>query len=308
MKNSELAKHFNRLADLAKAAGDSGFKANAYSKAASNIEQYGEPVWELDDPTVIDGVGKGISEKIHELRTQGFISKMKKYEAKVPYHELLFIHGIGPVKAKYLFENHKITKISELQIAVETGIVKDSRIEVGLKAYNLTGNERLPLLMAENIILPILVALGYEFPKAKIQVCGSLRRRKETIGDGDILVAANKKSQRKILSFFEDQLDEVLASGNTKVSGIKNGMQIDLRVVEPKHFGAALLYFTGSQQFNIELRNIAIRQGMTLNEYRIQKGKKSFFFETEEEVFDYLGLNYVRPEDREDTSKLHEKK
>jgi len=299
MNNQQISDALFELAELSKAAGENRFKSSAYRKAAVAVKEFEGRVEDLEDPTVLSGIGSGIAKKIKQLVKTGAIAKATELKEETGASELLEVPGIGPKTAKKLKEDLGVTTIDQLKKAVEEGKVNE-HIATGLKAYEATDRERKRLDEAIAVANPIVFILSKKFPNAQFEACGSLRRLKETIGDIDVLCACNGERD-DVLREFSNLMETILVSGDTKISGVKNGLQVDLRVVQREQFGAAILYFTGSQEFNVYMRNIAISKGMKLNEYGLYKDETRIAGETEEDIFEALGLSFVPPILRETT-------
>ncbi len=318
MKNSQIATIFRDFAKILEIKGDNLFRIRAYERAAQNIEGLSESIENLSKQgrlTDIPGVGPDLSSKITEFLDTGKIRAYEDLKKKIPQGllGLLNIPSVGPKKAKLLYEKLKIKNVADLQKAIDKhklqGIfgVKEKTIENISKGISIVkkGKERMTLgqaiLAADEFLKPLS-----KLPEVKrISVAGSLRRQKETVRDIDILVISHKP--KKIMDTFTKlpSVKDILAEGETKASvRTKEDTQIDCRVVEEKSFGAALLYFTGSKNFNIKIRQLAIRKGLKINEYGVFKKEKFVAGSTEEEIFKLLGMAYVEPEMREDTGEI----
>jgi len=314
MNNPEVSAIFRDIADILEIQGANVFRIHAYQRAAQNIEGLTEDLENLikeDRLKEIPGIGKDLSERIKEFAASGKIKIYEDLKKSIPEGllELLNIPSVGPRTAKLLYEKLKIKDISDLEKAIKKnkleGIfgIKEKTVENILKGIEILkrGRERLTLANA------MLVADGFmkrleKLPEVqKISFAGSLRRQKETVRDIDILVVSDKP--RKVMEVFRrtDSVRDLLASGETKSSvRTKDDVQVDCRVVEKKSFGAALLYFTGSKNFNIKLRQLAIKKGLKINEYGVFRKEKFAAGESEEGIFKLLGMSYIEPELRED--------
>ncbi len=318
MKNLEIANIFRDIANILEIKGENVFRVRAYQRAAQNIESLSQDIEDFikeDRLEEISGIGKDLSERIKEFAKNGKIKLFQDLKKSIPAGllDLLNIPSVGPKTAKLLYEKLKIKSISDLEKAIAKsklkGIfgIKEKTIENIAKGIAIVkkGKERMTLeeamLAADEFLKPL-----EKIPEVKkISVAGSLRRKKETVRDIDILAISDKP--KKIMDTFLrlPPVKEVLAHGETKSSlRTKDNVQVDCRVVEAKSFGAALIYFTGSKNFNIKLRQLGIRRGLKLNEYGIFKGTKSIAGRSEEEVFKALGMSYVPPELREDTGEI----
>ena len=318
MKNLEIVKIFRDIASLLEIKGDNLFRIRAYGRAAQNIEGLSENIEDLaaqGSLRSIPGIGADLESKIKEYLSTGKIKALESLEESVPEGvlELLDIPGLGPKTAKALFDKLKIKGISDLENAIRknklTGIegIKEKTIENIQKGIELVkkGRQRMTLAEAleisDEFINQLKKISGIDF----ISAAGSLRRQKETVRDIDILVSS--KTPQKIMDEFISlpAANSLIAHGETK-SSVRdaNGVQVDCRVVEKKALGAAMVYFTGSKNFNIKLRKIAIKKGLKVNEYGVFRNDKYLAGETETDVFKKLGLAYIEPELREDTGEI----
>jgi DNA polymerase (family 10) len=328
MKNAVLSELFDQMADVMEIIGEDRFRINSYRKVARVIGEMPtdiEALLETGQLTKIPGIGKSSLAKIEEFVKSGQISAHQELLAKVPSTllELLAIPGVGPKGVKAVYEQLNVTSITELKAAIEDGSVaelpgfgdkKAAAIERGIAFLEKsTGRIRLDrALEAAEMVSGFLRSVpGVK----KIQTAGSLRRRAETIGDVDILVAG-KKGESIIKAFTNAGfVMEVLAAGPTKGSAIiqtqSTPVHVDVRVVPEKSFGAAAQYFTGSQQHNVRLREIAVKKKLKLNEYGLfsvrspkDKADKMVAGATEEEIYKKLGLDYIQPVLREDRGEV----
>ncbi len=318
MKNKELARIFSRMADALELKGEMGFRIVAYRKAARILDDLVEDVEVLNRAgKIVDlpGIGEGIAKKIAEYLETG---KMKKYEEVtrgIPdtLLNMLDIQNLGPktlalankkLGVKTLRDLKKVIANGELAKLPQMGEKKVENIKKGIEFYE-RGHERLSIAVAEQVASEIAAYLKQNAKIQNISSAGSLRRWKETIGDVDILVTG--KQGAKIVRTFTKfpKTERVLAAGETKGSIIvEGGVQVDLRIVAPKSYGAALQYFTGSKAHNVRCRNIAKAKGMKLSEYGLFKGHKTVAGKSEEEVYKALGLAYIPPELREDRGEI----
>lgn len=317
-KNKEVAEVFDRIADILDILEDNRFKIRAYRNAARNLNELGddiEAIAERNELAGIPGIGKDLAGKIKEYIEHDKITYYEELKEKVPEGlvALLDIQGLGPKTLAKLFKELQVKNLEDLQKAIEgerilklegMGQKKVQDIKRGIQILKESA-ERTPLgvvlPMAETLISEISKISGTEGTIA----AGSLRRMKETIGDIDILTMADN-GQKVIRAFTKLPFaKEVLASGDTKGSIIiQNGIQVDLRVVGPESYGAALLYFTGSKAHNVKLRTIALKKGLKINEYGIFRGDEKLAGETEKEIYRILGLDWIPPEIREDKGEI----
>jgi DNA polymerase (family X) len=317
MKNSEIVKILEDIADLLELKGDNIFKTRAYQKAARSIEFLSEDVEKLvadNRLRDIPGVGEAIARKLTELVTTGHLEYYDKLRAEFPegIGTFLDVPGIGPRTAYLLTRELKITTVDELEKAIEDGRVARlprmgektaHNILHQIKAYRKKKSEqRFPLGTA----LPIadsLIAEMKNFPGVKnLTTAGSLRRFRDTIGDIDIMGTADEPGEAIHTFTTLPQVREVLEKGPTKASVILlGGIQVDFRLMDTDSFGSALQYSTGSKQHNIDLRKRAERLGLSLSEYGIKDmvtGKLEKFA-TEQAFYERQGLDYLPPEIRE---------
>ena len=318
MKNKDVADILERMGTLLEIKGEIVFKTRAYYKAAETIANFPEDIETVRKEnrlTEIPGIGKTLAEKISQYLDTGKMNAYEELIREVPEGLLDVVHvpSIGPKKAKLFFDQLKVKSVADLRKAVDTGKLEGlpgikektiDNIRRGIKIVQ-EGRERMHLGTATQVAEEFVAALG-KLPQVKdIVAAGSLRRGRETVRDIDILIDSADPS--KVMDVFVrlPQVKSINAHGETKSSVLtQNNVQVDIRVVEPKNFGAALLYFTGSKDFNIKLRQIAIKKEMKVNEYGIfsVKGEREKMLagKTEADCFKALGLPYVPPEMRED--------
>ncbi|MEO0091941.1 MAG: DNA polymerase/3'-5' exonuclease PolX [candidate division WOR-3 bacterium] len=326
MKNKEIANIFDRIADALEFKGEQVFRVLAYRKAARIIEELSEDIEVLNREgklREIPGIGEGIAKKIDEYLKTG---KMKKYQeamSGIPQEllELLNIQNLGPKTLKLANEKLGVKNLADLKRVIEDGSLsklfrmgekKVENIRKGIILYE-QGQKRIPIDTALQIAEMVVGYLKKAPGIMNISPSGSLRRMKETIGDIDILVTG--KNGQKIINYFTQmpEVTQVLASGSTKGSVIigsgEEAIQVDVRFVEPKSYGSALQYFTGSKEHNIKLRSLAKEKGLKLSEYGIYEirsnGKEKYIAgESEEDVYQAIGLPWMPPEIREDRGEI----
>ena len=333
MISKTIAEIFRDIAKILEIKGDPNiFRARAYERAARNIESLSEDIQDLINEnrlTEIPGVGNDLAQKIIEITKTGKLKFLEELKKSIPEGllELLHIPSVGPKHAKLFYDELGIKSIKELEEFARKGKllelegIKKKTVENILKGIALLkkGRERMDLAQAINTADKIIQSLKNNPYLQKISACGSLRRMKETVRDIDILAVSDNPD--KIMDAFLRLpfVKDVRAKGLTKSSVItKEGAQIDLRVVEERNFGAALIYFTGSKNFNIKLRQLAIKKKLKINEYGVfkvpaaggsasgGKGDQEAYLcgESEEEVFASLGLQFIQPELREDGGEI----
>ncbi len=311
MPNQKLASIFFEMADLLELSGVD-WKPQAYRKAARSLleSKSVNAVHKSGGTKALDeipSVGEGIAKKIAEFIETGQVKELSKIKASLPkgLQQMLSLISLGPKKVMKLYRILKVTNLQELEKAAKAhkiaslhGFGEKSEAEIleSIKLAKLSPG-RLPY--AEALKLANALKRKIEPFCEKVIVAGSIRHKKETIGDIDILAIA--KDSSKAMDAFRKAGAKTLSTGSTKTMIIlKNGFQADLRVVKPESFGAALLYFTGPVSFNIEVRKIAISKGYKLSEYGLfdRKTGKLIASKDEESIFKKLGLKYVKPEDR----------
>jgi DNA polymerase (family 10) len=316
MKNSDVARVFQDIADLLELKGENVFKIRAYQKAARAIDYYPREleamIEEGENLQSIPGVGEAIAKKATELITTGKLGYYEDLKAESPHGitNLLDIPGIGPKTANKLSSELGISSVDELEQAIKDGRVAKI-IRLGEKtADNILHqiqalrrkDQRIPIGEALPIVEEITAALRNITGVKNLTPAGSLRRFQETVGDIDLMGTADEP--KEVIDAFVtlSLIRQVLAQGSTKASVIvSGGLQVDLRMVEHDSFGSLLQYFTGSKQHNIALREKERKQGLKLSEYgitvvatdRLEK------FATEEEFYHRLGMQYIPPEIRE---------
>lgn len=316
MTNEEIAGLLYEMADLSDLQ-DYMWPARAFRAAARTLEGMGENVSDIYKKKgekglqEIPGIGSGISKKIVQFLKTGRIDEHERLKRKVPraFTLMLTIPGMGPKKIKKLHSALKITTIAQLtkackdhKVAGVPGFGDKSEHEI-LESIALMklSKGRVPLQKAQKEAKAIIFALKKLKEVKKIEVAGSLRRKKETIGDIDILVST-KRPQIVIAEFTKlKKVKKVLAKGPTKGAIImKSGIQVDLRVLAPESWGAGLFYFTGGKSYNIQVRKIAIKKGYKLNEYGLfdRKTGKMVAGKTEQELCKKIGIPYIKPEHR----------
>ncbi len=319
MKNKEIAQIFNDIADLYEMQ-DVDFKPRAYRKAAQNIESLGkdiEEAYENDELKDIPGVGESTAEEIKEFLETGKVKRLEKLKKNIPVdlRSLTAVETLGPKKIKDLYQELNIKNLDDLEKAAKKGKIRELEGFGEQTEKNILENISFARKKGKRFLL------GYVQPEAKeivntlkekvdkIELAGSLRRKKETIGDVDILVVSS--SPKKVMDIFTglDKVDKIVAKGDTKSTvRLYGGIQVDLRIVKKESFGSALQYFSGSKDHNVSLRKIAQKKGLKLNEYGLFKNDKRKAGKTEKEVYKALGLDFVPPELRENRGEIEKAK
>ena len=318
MKNKEIAEIFQKVAALLEIKGENPYRVRAYQKAAQTIESLTKDIEELakqDRLERLPGIGKDLAQNIKEVLNTGTLPLYEELKREIPPVLLTFLEipGLGPKKVKVLYEKLGITSIEELEKACKThkiaklpgfGWKTEENIIKGIKLFKEKRGRR-PLGEVLPIAEEIIEILKKESPVEQISVAGSIRRRKETVKDIDILITSKKPIEvmKKVTEIY--LVDEVIVFGETKTSvRLKTGIQMDIRVVEPESWGAALAYFTGSKAHNIRVRELALEKGLKINEYGVFKGEKRIAGRTEEEIYECIGLPFIPPELREDRGEI----
>ena len=317
--NAEIAKMLSQTADLLEIKGENPFKVRAYRNAARLVENsskdFNKLVKEGFDLTKLPGIGNDLSTYIKEIVTTGKFSKLEELKKEVPQGlvDMLAIEGLGPKRIKQIYDAFHITSLDELKKYAENGELDKlpgfgpTLIQKILKGVKQLKKAGIRFLWAdvENVAEDLREYL-LKFPGVEIvEIAGSYRRRKETVGDLDILVVA--EDYPKVSEYFikYHRVKEVHSAGLTRSTVfLDNDLQIDLRAVSKESYGAALHYFTGSKAHNIEIRKIAIEKGMKVNEYGVYKDNKRIAGESEEEVYKAVGLCYIEPELRENRGEI----
>lgn len=329
MNNAQIAAKFELLADLLEFQGANSFRVRAYRNAARTIEGLSQQISDiLDDEsqklTDLDGIGKDLAEKCQVLVEKGELPQLDELQKKIPQSVLamLRIPGLGPKKAAVIYKELKIATLEELKQACLDERVRELKgfgaktEQTILNGIDLaaTAEQRTYWATADKLVQRLREHLKDVKGVEKLEFAGSYRRGKETVGDIDILVTAKSPTAAMDRLGEFSELNEVIARGDTKMSiRLKNNMQVDLRVVPAKSYGAALQYFTGSKEHNVKVRGIAKQHGLKINEYGVFRmeddGTETYVAgKTEEDVYKALDLPWFPPELREnrDVIKLAE--
>ena len=320
MQNPDIARLFDEVADLLEIQDANPFRVRAYRNAARTIRDYPESLADVvhagaKDLTEISGIGEDLAEKITTIVTTGELPLRTQLAAKLPAGllDLLRIPGLGPKRVKLLYKKLKVRSAADLAKALDAGKVQrlkgfgpkmEEKMRAGLGQARVS-KRRLLLNEAETQANAIVAYLEAGGSVHDIAVAGSYRRRRETIGDLDVLVTSSDSAAVMNRFVRYPEVGQVLSQGDTRATvTLRGGLQVDLRAVEPAVYGAALQYFTGSKAHNVELRKIAQEQGYKLNEYGLFKGTRRVAGKTEEEIYAKLGLDWMPPELREARGEL----
>jgi DNA polymerase (family 10) len=316
MQNPEIARLLGEVADLLEIAEANPFRVRAYRNAARTVRDHPEPLAELVragefDLTELPGIGEGIAGEIEALVATGELPQRRELARQLPpgLIDLLRIPGLGPKRVKILHDRLKVKTTADLAKAVDGGKV------AALKGFGPTMVEKIRAGLGQAERAEHRMLLHEAEPHARalveylragggsirdIEVAGSFRRRRETVGDLDIVVTGTVPEEVMARFTRYPDVKRVVAQGPTRATvRLSGGLQVDLRAVEPEAYGAALQYFTGSQAHSIELRKIAQAKKLKLNEYGVYQGTRRVAGRTEEEVYAALGLDWIPPELRE---------
>jgi DNA polymerase (family 10) len=319
VRNAEIADIFDRMGALLEIQGANPFRVRAYRNAARTVGSLARSVADMlaeeEDLSKLPDIGKDLASKIAEIVDTGHLTALEDVEKEVPAGlvDLTRLPGLGPKRVKILHEELGIRDLTGLERAVRKqrirelagfGAKTEQRISEALSRQ--AQEERRYKLADVEEIASSYVGYLRAIPGAKeVIVAGSYRRRKETVGDLDILVTC-KKGSPVMKGFVEyDEVDAIISRGTTRGTVLlRSGLQVDLRVVAQVSYGAALYYFTGSKAHNITVRMIAVKKKLKINEYGVFKGKRRVAGRTEKEVFKAVGLRYIEPELRENRGEI----
>jgi DNA polymerase (family 10) len=321
VENVDIARVFEQVADLLEIQSESPFRVRAYRAAARTVRSLGEPAAAIvareGEPalTRLPGIGKDLASKIGELLRTGDLTVRRELVAKVPEGvvELMQIPSLGAKRAHLVYEELGVATVAELEEAARTGRLRavrgfgDKLVATILEgcAMRKAAAGRTKLAEAEAYVAPLLVHLRGARGLDALEVAGSFRRRRETVGDVDILAGSNDPAAVAARLFSYPEITRVLARGETKCAVVlRSGLQIDVRIVAPESFGAALHYFTGSKAHCIAVRALGMKRGLKINEYGVFRGDQRVGGRTEADVFHAIGLPWIPPELREDSGEI----
>ena len=320
MKNQLVADVLYQIADLLDIKGEIFFKTRAYRMAAQKIETLNEDIETVVKENrlrEIPGVGEALAKKIKELVETGRLEYFEKLKKEIPPEllKMLDISGLGPKKIAAVYNKLGIKTIEELRKAAEEGKLRNIEGFGEITEKNILRGIQLMDKTRGRVLLNVAYHHGSKYIEylkkhkkiKRLSLAGSLRRMRETIGDIDILASSDEPEE--IMDYFVKYYDvqRILMKGSTKSSVILNDeLQVDLRVVDDKSFGAALQYFTGSKEHNVQMRSLAIKKGFKLNEYGLFKKNTDTFItgRNEEEIYKKLGLAFIEPELRENRGEI----
>jgi DNA polymerase (family 10) len=317
--NHDIAEIFDQVADLLEIEGSNPFRVRAYRNAARVADGLSQSLADLvargEDLADLPGIGKDLAAKIKEIVDTSSLGLLRELEARTPppLREMMRIAGLGPKRVHLLHEKLGIETPKDLLEAARTGKIKEikgfgEKIEKQILegVGQITGEERRYKLSTVEPVALALVGYLRDAPGVKeVIVAGSFRRRKETVGDLDILVTCEESNAVMEAFVNYEDVKQVLAHGDTKSSvALRSGIQVDLRVVPQESYGAALHYFTGSKAHNIAIRQLGVKKGLKINEYGVFQGNDRVAGATEAEVFRMVDLPYVEPELRENRGEV----
>jgi DNA polymerase (family 10) len=319
--NSEIAAIFNELADLLEIEGANRFRIRAYRNAAITIANFPKSAASMveahDDLSRLPTIGKDLAGKIAEIVATGHLALLDEIEKTMPADlvRIAEIPGLGPKRVKTLYSVAGIESLDALKTAAKAGKLRQlPGFGAGIEAKTLaeldhlaTSQKRWKLAVAEDFAEPYAGYLRQLPGVQDVAIAGSYRRRKETVGDLDLLATCRPENARAVVKAFTsyDEVETVVSSGTTRSTVIlRSGLQVDLRVVPQASFGAALHYFTGSKGHNIAIRKIGVKRGLKVNEYGVFRGGDRIAGRTEEEIYKLFGLAVVPPELRENRGEI----
>ncbi len=317
-RNQEVGEMLKEIGLLLEVRGANKWKTRAYKRATRAITSYGEDiesVYDRGEMTEIPGIGDAIAAKISSYLDSGIVSELEKIRSEIPVKvmELEAIPGVGPKTMKLVYDELGVTDLDSMEKAAEEGRIAalkgmgkktEKQILEGI-ALVRSGLGRTLLADALPYAEQLVDYLGELPGVTEIALAGSIRRRRETVHDVDILVSADN-AEKVMKAFVEvEYVDEIIAHGTTKSSvRLDNALQIDLRIIPAESFGAGLQYFTGSVDHNVQLRSIAQSKDMLLNEYGLFQGEKKVVGADERDIYQELGLDYIPSELREDKGEI----
>jgi len=315
VQNAEIAAMFDQAAELLEIGGENQFRVRAYRRAAREIEGLPKAVGSLlmagRDLSELPGIGKDLAGKIADIVKTGHFDLLDTLKRKLPGElgDMAALPGLGPKRIKLLYDKLKVRSLNDLHRAIKTGRLRELRGFGPAIEQKLLGALEKPR-PATRFKLSVAEAeaealAGFLRDSGRVVVAGSYRRRRDTVGDLDVLVTAKHGATVGNRLVKYENVAQVAAHGPTRTTVVlRSGLQVDLRAVPEESYGAALLYFTGSKAHNIALRGLANQHGWKLNEYGLFSGKRRIAGATEEDVYQKLGLAYIVPELREDRGEI----
>jgi DNA polymerase (family 10) len=317
--NTDIAEIFNRMAVLLDIEGANQFRVRAYRNAARTIGELSQRAADMvergEDLTSLPDIGKDLAEKIKEIVETGDLAALEKLERRTPAElsTLMKIAGLGPKRIKVLYQELGVTTLEGLKKAAEDGRIRElegfgkkTEKQIIEEIKEKGGEkERIKLATAEELADPLVAYLRQVQGVKEVVVAGSYRRRKETVGDLDVLVTCKKGSLVMERFVNYEDVEKVVSQGKTRSTVIlRTGLQVDVRVVPQVSYGAALHYFTGSQAHNIAIRKLGVKKKLKINEYGVFKGDDRIAGKSEQEVYEQVDLPYIEPELRENWGEI----
>jgi len=318
--NRDVADIFNKLGDLLDIQGANPFRIRAYRNAARTVAGLPQSVADMvkreENLSNLPGIGKDLAEKIREIVETGTLAQLEALERDVPQElgQLMKLENLGPKRIQALHQELGITNLEELRKAAKEGKIRglsgfgekiEHAISEEVERAETGEKERIKIVIAEEIAGSLEKHLRKSKGVKNIDVAGSYRRRKETVGDLDILATCKKGSPVMDRFVHYEDVARVVSQGKTRSTVVlRSGLQVDLRVVPQVSYGAALHYFTGSKAHNIAVRQLGVKRKLKINEYGVFKGKKRVAGKSETEVYEQVGLPYIEPELRENEGEI----
>ncbi len=318
--NKDIADVFEQVADLLEIKGENQFRVRAYRNAARTVGDLSQNAADLieqdKDLTEYPGIGKDLAGKIEQVIKTGKLELLDQLREELPgeLSELMNISGVGPKRIAKIYKELDLSSLDELLKAAKEGKIRElsgfgrkteENIIEEIERLTQEQSRRLKLAEAEQFTEPLVDYLKKSKEIKDIAAAGSYRRRKDTVGDLDVLVTCKEGS--KVMDRFVnyEDVEKVVSKGKTRSTVLlRSGFQVDLRVVPQVGYGAALMYFTGSKDHNIAVRKIAVSKNYKLNEYGLFKGEKRVAGKTENQVYEKLGLSFIEPELRENRGEI----
>ncbi len=318
--NSDIERIFNEVADLLEIEGANQYRVRAYRNAARTISTMSGNVLDMvaegEDLTELPGIGEELATKIKEIVKTGGLQQLEELHRRMPAElvDMLKIAGLGPKRVQTIYEELNVTSLDQLRHAAESEEIRklhglgektEQKIIEELERWDEREEERTLLAVAEELVEPLLDFLRGLKSVERAEAAGSYRRKKETVGDLDIL-AISDAGKEVISQFVEyEDVEEIVSQGETRSTVVlRSGLQVDLRVVAEESYGAAIVYFTGSKAHNIHLRDMALDKELKVNEYGVFKGEERIAGRKEKEIYDLFDLPVIAPELREDRGEI----
>jgi DNA polymerase (family 10) len=317
--NKEISRLFDQYAFLLAIEGANPFRIRAYRNASRTISGLGHSLADLlnegEDLSKLPAIGEDLAHKIVEIVETGQFKELERKKKRIPSSlvELTQVPGLGPRRIKALFEHLKIRSLDDLEAATKAGKLRtlpgfgeklESQI-LSTLAHRVSKKARITLAEAEEIAEPLVRYIKEKSDAELVTVAGSYRRRKETVGDIDI-IATGKNGEAIVGRFVAyPEVETIVSQGSTRSTvRLRSGIQVDLRVVQRKNYGSALHYFTGSKTHNIAIRSLGVKRGLKINEYGVYKKNKWLAGKSEKEVYAQVRLPYIEPELRENGGEI----